>query len=320
MQIDCVVAFQICIKYYTMSLIKLLQKFPDNDACQEHFRLKREKEGVICKKCSSLSHYWLRNKNQWQCKSCGFRTTIKSGTIMEDSKMSIFKWYMAIAFMTDLKKGVSAKELQRQLGQKRYYSIWCLMHKIRHAMGTRDAKYILKGELELDEGYYTVATDELTKQNTKQGRGSKTVVNVACAAESTPLEDIETGKKSSKSRYYKMKALETHKAEEINKFVSENIDEKCIVFSDKSTSYTNLEDIVEMHCVEISSKELTTTTLKWVHIAISNSKRNFLGVYHHIKGKYLQNYLNEFCYKLNRRYFGYKIFERATLAVASTIR
>jgi hypothetical protein len=54
---------------------------------------------------------------------------------MEDSKMSIFKWYMAMAFMTDLKKGVSAKELQRQLGHKRYYSIWCLMHKIKKAMG-----------------------------------------------------------------------------------------------------------------------------------------------------------------------------------------
>ena len=303
-----------------MSLIKLLQKFPDELSCIEDFKLKREKEGIICKKCTGTLHYWLQYKNQWQCKFCSFRTTLKSGTIMEDSKMSIYKWYMAIAFMTDLKKGISAKELQRQLGQKRYYSIWCLMHKIRKAMGLRDAKYILNGEIELDEGYYSVASNEDVKQQTKQGRGSTTVQNVAVLAESTPLEDIETGVKTSKSRYYKMKVLESHKALEIDALIQDNLDEKCIVFSDKSTSYTNLEHLVEMHCVEISSKETTETTLKWVHIAISNSKRNFLGVYHHIKSKYLQNYLNEFCYKINRRYFGYRIFERATLAVATTFR
>ncbi|MDG1915020.1 MAG: transposase, partial [Crocinitomix sp.] len=64
--------------------------------------------------------------------------------------------------------------------------------------------------------------------------------------------------------------------------------------------------------------ETTKTTLKWVHIAISNAKRNFLGVYHKIKGKYLQNYLNEFCYKLNRKYFGERLFDRLTLAVAKS--
>lgn len=303
-----------------MSLIKLLQRFPDEESCKQDFKNKREKEGVICKKCSGTSHYWLQYKNQWQCKSCSFRTTLKSGTIMEDSKMSIFKWYMAMAFMTDLKKGVSAKELQRQLGHKRYYSIWCLMHKIRKAMGSRDAKYSLKGEVELDEGYYTVCTSEKDKIKTKQGRGSIAVQNVAVLAESTPLEDIETGKKTTKSRYYKMKALTTHKSEEIQQIIANDLDNKCIVFSDKSTSYTNLEEIIEMHCVEISTEQTTKTTLKWVHTAIGNSKRNFLGVYHQIKGKYLQNYLNEFCYKLNRRYFGYRIFDRATLAVASTIR
>ena len=62
----------------------------------------------------------------------------------------------------------------------------------------------------------------------------------------------------------------------------------------------------------------TKTTLQWVHIAISNAKRTLLGIFHKIKGKYLQNYLNEFCYKLNRRRFGERIFDRLTLAVAKS--
>ncbi len=61
-------------------------------------------------------------------------------------------------------------------------------------------------------------------------------------------------------------------------------------------------------------KETTEETLKWVHIAISNAKRNLLGNYHKIKRKYLQLYLNEFIYKLNRRYFGDRLFERLIIA------
>lgn len=63
-----------------------------------------------------------------------------------------------------------------------------------------------------------------------------------------------------------------------------------------------------------SNKETTVATLKWVHIAISNAKRNFLGNFHKIKGKYLQLYLNDFVYKLNRMYFEEKLFDRLVIA------
>ncbi len=70
-----------------------------------------------------------------------------------------------------------------------------------------------------------------------------------------------------------------------------------------------------MHVTEKSSEqESTEETLKWVHIAISNAKRNLLGNYHKIKGKYLQLYLDEFVYKLNRRYFEDRLFERVVIA------
>jgi transposase-like protein len=93
----------------------------------------------------------------------------------------------------------------------------------------------------------------------------------------------------------------------------ESIDDQSIVFTDKSTSYVDISDFVELHITEKSDKE-TNETLKWVHITISNAKRNLLGNYHKIKRKYLQLYLNEFIYKLNRRYFGDKIFERLIIA------
>ena len=85
------------------------------------------------------------------------------------------------------------------------------------------------------------------------------------------------------------------------------------MFSDKSTSYINIADYVDIHMTEKSSKETTKETLKWVHIAIGNAKRDFQK-FHKIKGKYLQLYLNEFIYRLNRRYFGDKIFDRLVIA------
>lgn len=92
-------------------------------------------------------------------------------------------------------------------------------------------------------------------------------------AESTVLEDINTGKKDSQCRYFKAKVLDNHKAQGTDKVLKKSIDgEKSIVLSDKSTSYLNLSDYVSMHVTQKSSEGTTKETLKWVHIAISNAK------------------------------------------------
>ena len=225
-------------------------------------------------------------------------------------------WYLAMAFMSFSKKGISAAELQRQLGHPNYDTVWRLMHRIREAMGKRDELYTLSGEVEFDEGYFEKATSKHVKL--KRGRGSQRQAQVAVMAESTPLENLDTGECSRQCRYFKMKVIDDHSADTVNALVKENFDERSIVFSDKSSSYVDLAQHVETHITEKSDKNTTRTTLQWVHIAISNAKRTLLGIYHKVKGKYLQNYLNEFCYKLNRRYFGEGLFDRLTLAVAKS--
>ena len=190
-----------------------------------------------------------------------------------------------------------------------------MVHKIRKAMGKRDDRYTLEGMIEMDEGYFTIEATEQEHNTQKAGRGSKTKSNVMVMAESTVLENIETGKVERQCRYFKAKVLEDHKAEGTDLTFKNEIDkEKTIVFTDKSTSYVNIADYVELHISEKSNEQTTKETLKWVHITISNAKRNFVGNYHKIKRKYLQLYLNEFIYKLNRRYFGEKIFDRLVIA------
>ncbi len=297
-----------------MKLLHFLTQFPDEQSCKEHFRKQREKEGIKCKHCGCTKHYWLKSKYQWQCSECSFRTTLRSGTIMEHAKLPFQKWYLAMAFMSLTKKGISATELQKQMDHTRYASIWTLMHKIREAMGNRDSLYKLTGMIEMDEGYFETATPEGTKL--KRGKGSQKQRNVAVLAESTPLEDVESGNRSKHCRYFKMQVLDSHKSDSINQLFVNSIKDSSIVFTDKSTSYVDIADYVEVHVSEVSNDVTTNTTLKWVHIAIANAKRTLLGIYHKIKGAYLQNYLDEFCYKLNRRNFGEKCFDRLTLAVA----
>ena len=123
--------------------------------------------------------------------------------MLEASKLDFRIWYLGIAFMSYSKKGISALELQRQLGYKNYQPIWSMMHKIRASMGKRDDLYTLDGMIEYDEGYFSIATKE--QPNLKRGKGSQKKQNVAVMAESTPLEDIKTGEIQKQCRYFKMK-------------------------------------------------------------------------------------------------------------------
>lgn len=298
-----------------MNIFSFGVRFTDEKSCRLHFKEERDKIGVICNRCKGTAHYWLKNKWSYECKSCRSRQSLRSGTIMKSSKLSFMTWYKTMFLLSTTKKGFSSREIQRQLGLKRYEPVWVMVHKLRKAMGERDDCYTLEGMIEKDEGYFTIEASERDHKTQKSGRGSKTKSNVMIMAESTVLEDLETGKVERQCRYFKAKVLENHEADGTDQAFEKAIDdEQTIVFTDKSTSYVNIADYVEIHMTEKSNEQTTKETLKWVHIAISNSKRNFVGTYHKIKKKYLQLYLNEFVYKLNRRYFGEQIFDRLVIA------
>ena len=296
-----------------MNLFSFSAHFGTEDDCRNHFKSERDKIGIICK-CGSREHFWIKSRLSYECKKCRSRTSLKSGTVMENSNLPFLIWYKTMFLMSVTKKGFSAKEIQKQLGLKRYEPVWAMVHKLRRAMGNRDAKYSLEGMIEFDEAYFTVASSEVEHEKGIRGKGAVGKQNVAMMAESTPLEDIDTGRKEKQVRFFKAKVLDGHGGEEISETIKESLDNQSIVFTDKSTSYVDIADFVELHVMEKSSKETTEETLKWVHIAISNAKRNLLGNYHKIKRKYLQLYLNEFIYKLNRRYFGDSLFERLIIA------
>jgi hypothetical protein len=154
------------------------------------------------------------------------------------------------------------------------------MHKIRAINGRRDDLYLLKGMVEYDEAYVEKATKKVVQERLKRGKGSQKQAIVAVASESTPLEDPLSGKKSSHCGFLKMKVLGDVTRESVEEFVKESIDSKAVLFTDKNAAYVNLEKMVEEHIKVKSTSESTNGVLNWVHTAISNLKKNLLGMPH----------------------------------------
>ena len=216
---------------------------------------------------------------------------------MEHSKLPFLLWYRAMILISFSKKGLSSLEIKRQLGQKRYESTWLMVHKIRKAMSKVNQQEQLRGTIEFDEGYFSIATP---KKKTKRGRGSKKKAKVAVMAESVPLEDPISGFRYNWLGRFKMNVLEGHQMNKIDQLLENKIKKSSVIISDKSTSYGNIKHSFE-HFPKLSEEHTNQQSLKWVHIGISNAKRKLLGINHRIKKEYLQNYLDEFCFKINRR-------------------
>jgi len=298
-----------------MTLIEFIKEYPDESSCKSKFKQYREQVGIVCPKCGGDAHYWKSDKESYECKRCGYRQSLKANTVMHKSKLSYRYWFIAMHLLTSTKKSFSAKELQRQLGHKRYHPIWHMMHKLRTTMGKRDGEYVLAGRIELDEGYFTAEIPEKEKDNPlKRGRGSQRKSKVLVMAESEFVQSPKKGQKPRRVGYLKMKVIENLKSETINEQVKTLARDTTAIDTDDSTSYVDLKNFVPRHDAQVIPKEKVGEILPWVHIAISNSKRQILNTFHNVKPEFLQKYLDEFCYKFNRRYFGEALFNRLLVA------
>lgn len=302
-------------------------RYNNEASCKLKFKSIREQEGISCKKCKGTAHYWKRDKWQWQCKACGFRTTLRSGTVMESSNLPYRYWFSAMHFLTVNKKSFSAKSIQAELGHKRYEPIWAMLHKLRAVMGVRDAKYQLTEWIELDEGFFEKVSDKSTeadsgdKEKNKRGRGSDKQAKVLVAVESNPATATDKDKKHNKgcrAGHLKMVVMDDLSKEGINYEVQKGVNAEAIVETDGYKGYTDLKNIVKQHKVTVMvNPKQADKVFPWVHTAISNAKRLLLGVWHRINDKYLQNYLNEYCYRFNRRHMKENIFDRLLVTAVS---
>ncbi|MFB0912911.1 MAG: IS1595 family transposase [Glaciecola sp.] len=315
-----------------MTLADFFKTYPDEASCIESIKQKRLEHGVICRKCGNSSHRFRNCDLKFECRTCLSRQSIRSGTVMEHSNLPFWYWLFCIQMMTLTKKSFSALEMQRMIGHKRYEPIWYMMHKIRRVMSKRDDEYELSNYIEIDEGFFERVDDkevkeaklsELTtqKEQLKRGRGSQKQAKVLVMVESKEVESQDNPHRPNrKVGYLKMKVIEDLKGETITQKVKDNVNENTIIRSDGFSSYSKLKEVVTGHEVKIEPNKTKAAKLfPWANRTISNAKKVLLGIHHNaINDKYIQNYLDEFCYKFNRRYFNENLFDRLLNVAIST--
>lgn len=282
-----------------MTISEFYKNFPEEQSCRAHLRQIREATGINCKKCGSDKHYWLKAKEQWQCSKCSFRTTLRSGTIFESSNLPLKLWYEALYLVCNTKKGISACELQRQLGLKRYEPAWYMLQKIRKMMARINEQEQLCGDIELDDAFFTTVDQWSTippKGENKRGRGTRKQKAFVMVESAVPEDKTYKGK----CGRLRILAVESLDQETVWRLEDQNFSRVNKIRTDAYRSYKILDP--HKHEPNVIDSSRAHIILPWVHTAIGNIKRLINGIYHHISSKFAQLYFDEFAFKFNYRY------------------
>lgn len=292
-----------------VNILKITQRFPTEDSCIEYFKELKERRGLKCRSCGCTSFYWRPKYKAHDCRNCYYRITLKSGTLLESSKLPFHYWIYAVYYMTNTHNGISAADLQLQLGHKYYEPVWAMMKKIRTAMGHRNNTELLDGIVECDSVKFTTRLrdkdpDRPVYKNTEA---------------SFPLVMVF-------AQVYKgVPGRKRYPNDLCFKKVRMKIDTEDVVVAGQQLSSTLSPDaaITTSGRFAVEMLRLRTATinealkiksrkrkcLPWVRIMSNNVKRKIIGTHHHVSDKYLQTYLDEYCYRVNRRKLGFQLFD-----------
>ena len=266
------------------SIFEIMSRFGTEDACIQHYERIRWPHGPHCPRCDSgrISIFDAKGKTGkdrhiYECMPCNYQFTVTVGTIFHNSHLPLTKWFLAIYMICSAKKGVSSKQLQRELSVT-YKTAWYMSHRIRLAM-QEDKDFVEKfsGVVEVDETYVG------GKRKGKRGRGAASKVPVV-------------GMKERTSGKVHMQALEDVSSTSLAEFIRENVAPGSEIHTDEFRSYFWL-DASEFAHGTVKHAE-TYVSPDGVHTngcenVWSLFKRGIMGVFHKVSAKYLPLYTDQ---------------------------
>jgi transposase-like protein len=280
-----------------ISLAEIFIKFSTDDQCFEYIEKMRWPDSVVrCPQCGNDKISKVerkadsKNRRKWfyLCleKTCHNQFSPTSGTLFADSHLPLITWFHAIGLMLNAKKGLSARQLQRDLGLGGYKTAWYLCHRIREAMGSGDIPK-LGGIVEIDETY---VGGHIKGKGQVYARKQKQVVMGA----------IERGGE------LRLQHVTGATVGNFREFIEANVSEDTErVMTDQHRAYpAALGKLADRHETvnhiigEYVRGDVTTNSIESV---FSLFKRGLIGQYHKLSAKHLQRYLTEFEYRFNRR-------------------
>ena len=270
------------MKKYTMK--EFNEKYPTDDACLERIFKGRYPNGVFCPKCQKITKYYKRTGLKvYACEFCGYSISPTAGTIFHKSDTSLKSWFYAMFLMSSTKTGISAKQLERELGVT-YKTAWRMFTQIRKLMSENVNP--LTGQVEVDESYFG------GRRAGKRGRGAsgKTVVMGMVERDGNAIAQVVPNVRASTL----LPMIEKRIARE----------NKTIVFTDELHSYDNVERLGYAHeVVQHAAKQYVSgiAHVNTIESLWSTIKRGIDGVNHSVSPLYLQSYLDSYVYRYNHR-------------------
>jgi transposase-like protein len=286
-----------CARFlYMMTLRQLMETFPTNDSCKQFVLEHRWRDGVVrCPHCGNPSVYKLHTRPfHWLCKPCkNYRFSVISGTIFENTKYPLKTWFEVLWQILNSKKGVSALQIQRQIGSGAYKTAWYMCHRLRASMKDPEFKQLM-GIVEVDEAYIGGKQENRHWKDRQKYRGG----GAAHTGKTTVIGAI------SRKGNVVCQIIEDTSADTLSGFVETAVSEKVtLIATDEWGGYRDLRHFFPHEVVRHSAGEYVRGEVHTNNIESfwSLLKRGVIGTYHHVSKKYLPLYLAEFQFRFNNR-------------------
>lgn len=285
------------------SLLDFQKRFPDDAACADFLFALRWPEGFVCPKCGNGRAALLRSRaHTYECLDCGRQTSVTAGTVMHRTKLPLTAWFWAAHLMATHSNGMSALQLEGQLGIS-YRATWLLTQKLRRSMVDPEREP-LEGVVEIDQTEMPFRDTETYFDPNKSGKilviGAVEVMDRTRKQRHKPLRKGEKYLDTLSGRI-RLQAIPSNRAEHIHPFVRANIKPGTTLLSDGHQSYLDLKEY--RHDPRVVGKMAGHVALPWIHRVFSLLKRWGLGTYHGLRRRHIDTYLNEFVFRYNRRFY-----------------
>jgi transposase-like protein len=273
---------------FPRSIVEFQSRFGDEGACRAYLFESRWPGGYCCPRCGGGEVGAEQRRHLWQCKRCGYQSSVTAGTVMHKTRVPLTLWFWAAYLVATHTPGISAVQLQRQLGISRYETAWLILHKLRRAMVAPEREP-LAGEVEVDE---TLVGGRREGRHVARRHGEKALVGVI----------VEV--RGAGSGRLRLQVLPDASGETLAPWVRALVAPGAIVHTDGWNGYKGLAGIGYDHRPRLQRRDHPDAQklLPRAHRAASNLKTWLQGTHRGVSPEHLQVYLDEFVFRHNRRH------------------